>query len=169
MGLPLETVQHLKRVPPMFPKGALPGELGSPKCVLGKSDRSGAKRPFSEGAKSSPRWNLLCPIKSRSCCPFRFSRAGLIRGRRNRKELELDATEPATDGAGEGAGDGTQLPERTEKYSGGQAGKKPRKMGLESAPFIILRNMWVQELLGGGREQGRARPIHLCSHPSPHN
>lgn len=52
---------------------------------------------------------------SSSFCPFRLSRAGLMRGRRWRREPALEATEPATEGAGEGRGDEAQHPDRREK------------------------------------------------------
>lgn len=51
---------------------------------------------------------------SSSFCPFRLSRAGLMRGLRWCREPELEATEPATEGAGEGRGEG-QLPDSREK------------------------------------------------------
>jgi len=38
-------------------------------------------------------------------------------GRRYRRELELEFTEPATDGAGEGMWEGAQLPDSKEKCS----------------------------------------------------
>lgn len=54
--------------------------------------------------------------KSRSFCPFRLSRAGLIRGLRWRKEPELEAAElEATEGAGEGSGEEGKLPDSREK------------------------------------------------------
>ena len=52
---------------------------------------------------------------SNSFCPFRLSRAGLMRGRRWRREPALEATEPATEGAGEGTGEEGQLPDSREK------------------------------------------------------
>lgn len=52
---------------------------------------------------------------SNSFCPFRLSRAGLMRGLRCRREPELEATEPATEGAGEGSGEERQLPDSREK------------------------------------------------------
>lgn len=51
---------------------------------------------------------------SSSFCPFRLSRAGLMRGLRWRREPVLEATEPATEGAGEGNGDEGQLPSSRE-------------------------------------------------------
>lgn len=51
---------------------------------------------------------------SSSFCPFRLSRAGLMRGLRWRSEPVLEATEPATEGAGEGNGDEGQLPSSRE-------------------------------------------------------
>lgn len=52
---------------------------------------------------------------SSSFCPFRLSRAGLMRGLRWRREPELEATEPATEGAGEGSGEEGQHPDSREK------------------------------------------------------
>lgn len=51
---------------------------------------------------------------SSSFCPFRLSRAGLMRGLRWRREPALEATEPATEGAGDGNGDEGQLPSSRE-------------------------------------------------------
>lgn len=53
--------------------------------------------------------------KSSSFCPFRLSRAGLMRGLRWRKEPELEAPELATEGAGEGRGGEGKLPDSREK------------------------------------------------------
>lgn len=53
--------------------------------------------------------------KSSSFCPFRLSRAGLMRGLRWRREPELEATELATEGAGEGSGEEGRLPDSREK------------------------------------------------------
>lgn len=52
---------------------------------------------------------------SSSLCPFRLSRAGLMRGLRWRKEPELEATELATEGAGEGRGEAGKLLDSREK------------------------------------------------------
>lgn len=52
---------------------------------------------------------------SSSFWPFRLSRAGLMRGLRWRRELELEAKEPATEGAGEGSEEERQLPDSREK------------------------------------------------------
>lgn len=53
--------------------------------------------------------------KSSSFCPFRLSRAGLMRGLRWRREPELEAMELATEGAGEGRGEEGKLPDSREK------------------------------------------------------
>lgn len=53
--------------------------------------------------------------KSSSFCPFRLSRAGLMRGLRWRTEPELEAMELATEGAGEGRGEEGKLPDSREK------------------------------------------------------
>jgi len=49
--------------------------------------------------------------KRRSLRPLMLRRAGLMRGRRWRAELEVEVTEPAT----EGAGDDGRLPDFMEK------------------------------------------------------
>lgn len=53
--------------------------------------------------------------KSSSFCPFRLSRAGLMRGLRWRKEPELEAMELATEGAGDGRGEAGKLLDSREK------------------------------------------------------
>lgn len=53
--------------------------------------------------------------KSSSFCPFRLSRAGLMRGLRWRREPELEAMELATEGAGEARGGAGKLLDSREK------------------------------------------------------
>lgn len=88
---------------------------------FGKEDSSVAKMLLSEWVCSSELVGVsrasFCEGKSSSFCPFRFRRAGLMSGRRYRKEPELEVTEPATDGAGEGMREGAQLPDSREKCS----------------------------------------------------
>lgn len=88
---------------------------------FGKEDNSVGKMLLSEWVCSSELVGVsrasFCDGKSSSFWPFRFRRAGLMSGRRYRKEPELEATEPATDGAGEGMREGAQLPDSREKCS----------------------------------------------------
>lgn len=88
---------------------------------FGKEDNSVAKMLLSEWVCSSELVGVsrasFWDGKSSSFCPFRFRRAGLMSGRRYRKEPELEVTEPATDGAGEGMREGAQLPDSREKCS----------------------------------------------------
>ena len=53
--------------------------------------------------------------KRRSLRPLMLRRAGLMRGRLCRAELEVEVTEPATEGAGEGPRDEGRLPDFREK------------------------------------------------------
>lgn len=86
-----------------------------------------AGRAESSGVKTGPlvllvsseavgeRSASLCDVNSCSFCPFRLRRAGLMRGRRPRAELEVEVTEPAIEGVGEGPGEDGRLPDLREK------------------------------------------------------
>lgn len=50
-----------------------------------------------------------------------------MRGRRYRREPELEVTEPATDGAGEGMREGAQLADSREKCSEMEISQKRKK------------------------------------------
>ena len=89
-------------------------------CLCGMGGGSTVKRLPLRGECSSELLGVLGASpggdgNSSSFCPFRLSRAGLMRGLRWRREPELEATEPATEGAGEGTGEEGQLPESREK------------------------------------------------------
>lgn len=100
---------------------SIPWTPRSLRFFFGKEDSSVAKMLLSEWVRSSEldgvSWASFWDGKSSSFCPFRFRRAGLMSGRRYRREPELEVTEPATDGAGEGMREGAQLPDSREKCS----------------------------------------------------
>lgn len=101
--------------------GSLPGTPRSMRFFLGKLGSSGAKMLLSEWVCSSEPLGVsrasFCDGNSSSFCPLRLRRAGLMRGRRKRRDPELEVTEPATDGAGDGMREGTALPDSREKGS----------------------------------------------------
>lgn len=97
------------------------GTPRSTRFFLGKLGSSGAKMLLSEWVCSSEPLGVsrasFCDGNSSSFCPLRLRRAGLMRGRRKRRDPELEVTEPATDGAGDGMREGTPLPDSREKGS----------------------------------------------------
>lgn len=102
-----------------FPCG-IPGTARSTRLFLGKPGSSGAKVLLSEWVCSSEPLGVsrasFCGNSS-SFCPCRLRRAGLMSGRRKRRDPELEVTDPATDGAGDGMRDGAPLPDSSEKGS----------------------------------------------------
>lgn len=98
-----------------------PGTARSRRLFLGQPGSSGARPWLSGCGCSSEPPGLsrasLCAGNSSSFWPCRLRRAGLMSGRRRRRDPELEVTEPATDGAGDGMREGARLPASRDKGS----------------------------------------------------